>query len=148
TLPLGNDLSSAFSTFTAAAAGLVNITPGGGILALATSTTTSAVTGGDDGGDDSTDSTASTTTVSIASTGSDGPDLVSSLSTAAIPASVITGATGTVTLTVKNSGTLAINGSVPVTLYLSTSSVHQTGDYKLISTKLAVNLGVGKSAKF
>ncbi len=141
-----SDLTSAFSTFTAASAGLVNLTSGGGILALATSTTSTSSTSDNSG--DSSDDSSGTTTVSIASIVADGADLISSLSTKTIPSSVITGASGQVTLTIKNAGSLAINGSVPVTLYLSSSSVHSTGDHKLLSTKLLVNLAVGKSASF
>jgi uncharacterized delta-60 repeat protein len=139
-----SDLSSAFSSFTSAAAGLVNLTPAGGILALATSTTDS--TSSDDSSDSS--SSSGTTTVSIASIVADGADLVSSLATSKIPSSVITGASGVVTLTVENEGSLSIKGSVPLTLYLSTSSIHSSGDHKLLSTKLAVSLAPGKSAKF
>ncbi len=128
--PADADLTSQFQAFTAASVGIVDLTPGGGILTLASTPTNQA---------------ASSTTVSVASVVPDGPNITPSLKLLATPASVLSGAQGKASLTITNTGTLPLNGAIPVTLYLSSDTIRSADDHGLPAIHVSVNLAPKKS---
>jgi uncharacterized delta-60 repeat protein len=105
------NLSSQFSSFSNAATGIVDLTPGGGILALASSQNTAT----------------NSTTVSVASVIADGIDLTATVTLVGVPATVLGGAKGAATLTITNKGSLTANGNIQVQLYLSSTQTVPAG---------------------
>jgi uncharacterized delta-60 repeat protein len=123
------DLSSQFNQFANSATGIVDLTPGGGILALASSQ----------------DTTTNSTTVSVASVVADGVDLTDALKTVGVPNTVLGGAKGSATLTITNEGSLTGAGNIQVKLYLSTDKTLSVDDRALLILTAKLKLSPGKS---
>jgi hypothetical protein len=108
----------------------VDLTPSGGILTLASNPSANSAGG---------------TTISVASIVPDGPDITSSLKLMG-PSSVVSGTPGKANLTITNSGSLALSGSIPVALYLSQDTAVSPDDRALPAIHVsAKNIAPGKS---
>jgi uncharacterized delta-60 repeat protein len=128
------DLQSEFTDFILSNQGLIALTPGGGILALASRAT----------GDNET-------TIAVTSVVSDGIDLIAIGTvklTAPVNGAVVGGTRAQVSLTVTNDGTLRANGTSTVALYLSDNSILGVDDVRIASAPLKLsNLKPGAKRK-